>query len=196
MSSDEKPAFEQSTPAESSEKLPAIEDAYATSGATGEDGVGEDEARLLDSATRSLQHKDREGADDDPKRPVDSERGDDTSDTHTDSVTAETKPSTGEATEPRIPNWDREVSARAVIVELKRVETEIRQILDTCDTKQKRKLGGTRRWHELEEDVIAWRFNGRPGDDVCRRVQQLVMRRHYLFRRLRFLSATRPTWNS
>ncbi len=194
MSSDETAAFEQPTPPESSEKLPAIEDAYAPSGPTGEDGIGEDEAQLLDSAARSFPHKDTEGADDDPKRRVDAARGDDTSDT--DTVSAETKPSRGQATESRVPNWDREVSARAIIVELKRVETEIRQVLDTCDTKQKRKLGGTRRWHELEEDVIAWRFNGRPGDEVCRRVQQLVARRHYLFRRLCFLSATRPTWNS
>ena len=183
MSPDETPAFEQPTPPESSEKLPP-----------GEDGVGENEAPLPDSAARSFQHKDTGGADDDPKGRVDAARGDDSSDA--DTVTAETQPSDGEASEAKIPNWDREVSARAVIVELKRVEAEVREILDTYDTKQKRKLGGTRRWHELEEDVITWRFNGRPGEEVCRRVQRLVSRRHYLFRRLSFLSATRPTWNS
>ena len=92
--------------------------------------------------------------------------------------------------------WDREVSAQRIAGELRRIEGEIRRLLEDHDTRRKRKLAGTRRWNELEEDIIQWRFSGRINDDLLRQVHTLVMRRHHLFNRLRFLATTRPTWNS
>ncbi len=83
-----------------------------------------------------------------------------------------------------------------VIVELKSVEAEVRRLVEERDPKRKRKLSGTHRWHELEEDIIGWRFSGRFDETTLRRVQELIARRHYLFRHLHFLAGTRPVWNS
>jgi len=82
------------------------------------------------------------------------------------------------------------------IVELRRLEADIRTMLGDRDPKRKRKFSGTYRWQELEDDVLNLRFNGRIDEDVLRRVQEMISRRHYFFRHLRFLSGTRPVWNS
>jgi len=82
------------------------------------------------------------------------------------------------------------------IVELRRIETDVRAMLQDRDPVRKRKLTGTARWQELEEDLIRWRFTGRFEEDVLRRAQELIGRRHYLSRHLRYLSSTRPVWNS
>jgi len=94
------------------------------------------------------------------------------------------------------PNWERELSAQRIAVELKRIETEVRKLLEDRDPKRKRRLAGSRRWRELEEDLIALRFTGRIDESTLASLRQLINRRHYLFRRLRFLALTRPTWNS
>ena len=88
------------------------------------------------------------------------------------------------------------MSFHKIVVELNRVESEVRRLLDGRDTKRKRKLSGTRRWLELEEDIIGWRHSGKMDDSMIQQVQQLVARRHYLFRRLSFVAGTRPTWNT
>ena len=82
------------------------------------------------------------------------------------------------------------------------VEQMLRRLKKICekeglnrDIKRKRKLSGTRRWLDLEEDVIAWRYAGRFDEDTLRRLQELIYRRHYLFRRLRYLTAARPVEN-
>jgi len=82
------------------------------------------------------------------------------------------------------------------IVELRRIETDIRTMLQDRDPVRKRRLTGTARWQELEDDLLRWRFGGRFEEDTLRRAQELIGRRHYLFRRLRYLSSTRPVWNS
>lgn len=109
----------------------------------------------------------------------------------------------GEAPEPvvvsrrhRVGDWESELSAHAVGIELKRIEDEVRAILEDRDPRRKRKLNGTSRWQELEEDLISWRFSGRFSEDALRRLGELISRRHHLFRHLRFLASTRPTWNS
>lgn len=102
----------------------------------------------------------------------------------------------GPALPPRADSWDRECSAQRIAVELRRIESEVRRLLDDHDTKRKRKLAGTRRWNELEEDLIQWKFSGRVNEDVLRRLHSLVMQRHHLFYRLKFLAGTRPTWNT
>jgi hypothetical protein len=89
-----------------------------------------------------------------------------------------------------------ERSYRRLIAELKAIEQEIRELLESKDAKRKRRFSGTRRWLDLEEDILEWRFSGRFEDPTLLRVQQLIARRHYLFRRLRFLAGTRPTWNT
>jgi len=96
----------------------------------------------------------------------------------------------------RVGDWEHEPSAHNVVVELKRIENEVRQLLEGVDSRRKRRLGGTQRWHELEEDIIAWRFGGRVPEDSLRRLQELVTRRHFLYRHLEFLAATRPVMNS
>jgi hypothetical protein len=83
-----------------------------------------------------------------------------------------------------------------VALELKRIEDEIRAVLEDRDPKRKRKLSGTHRWHELEEDLISLHYSGRIQESEVIRLRELVRRRHYLFRHLRFLASTRPTWNS
>lgn len=93
-------------------------------------------------------------------------------------------------------DWENELSAHRVAVELRRIESDIRALLDEFDPKRKRKLSGTSRWHELEDDILSWRFSGRFDESSLRRLQQLIGRRHYLFNRLRFLASTRPTWNT
>lgn len=93
-------------------------------------------------------------------------------------------------------DWSSETSSRAVAVELKRIESEVRSILQDRDPKRKRKLAGTHRWEELEEDLLSWQFTGPIDDATNKELRLLVRRRHYLFNRLRFLSRTRPTWNS
>ena len=93
-------------------------------------------------------------------------------------------------------DWDNEVSAHALVVELKRVETEVRELLSDRDPRRKRKLAGTRRWYELEEDLTAAMYARRFDDEVMARLRMLVALRHRLFKRLRFVSGTRPTWNT
>ncbi len=93
-------------------------------------------------------------------------------------------------------DWATEVSPARIGSELRRIEAEVRQILDAHDLKRKRKMAGTRRWHELEEDIIAWRFSPRIDDALLVRLRDLVARRHHVFQRLRFIASTRPTWNS
>ncbi len=92
--------------------------------------------------------------------------------------------------------WDPVLSAHAIAVELKHIEGEVRRILDPVDDKRKRKLNGTRRWQELEDDIQSWRFGNRLPEPDLLRLRQLIDRRHSLFKRLSFLSGTRPTWNS
>ncbi|MCO6436220.1 MAG: hypothetical protein J5J06_03940 [Phycisphaerae bacterium] len=86
--------------------------------------------------------------------------------------------------------------ARRIGADLKQVEYDVREILDLLDPRRKRKLSGTRRWHELEEDIIQWRHSGRMDEASLVRLTELIARRHYLFRQLSFLSGTRPTWNT
>jgi hypothetical protein len=89
-----------------------------------------------------------------------------------------------------------EFNVRRIIHEMKEVEAEVRSILETRDTKRKRKLAGTQRWLELEDDILSWRFSGRFDEDLLRRLHHLVMKRHDLFRQLQFVAGTRPTWNT
>jgi hypothetical protein len=93
-------------------------------------------------------------------------------------------------------DWGAALSPHKVVVELKRIETQVRELLEGRDGKRKRKLSGSRRWRELEEDIVAWRHSGRVDEESLTRMHQLIVRRDYLFRRLRFLAGTRPTWNS
>jgi len=86
--------------------------------------------------------------------------------------------------------------AHRTAVELKHIETEVRELLEQFDTRRKRKLSGTRRWRELEDDILRWRFSGRFDEEALGRLQRLVARRHHLFHRLRFFADTRVRWNS
>lgn len=91
---------------------------------------------------------------------------------------------------------EQECSPQRIAVELKKIEAEVRKLLEDRDPKRKRRLAGTRRWRELEEDLIALRYSNRIDEPTLETLQRLVQRRHYLFNRLRFLALTRPTWNS
>lgn len=93
-------------------------------------------------------------------------------------------------------DWQVEMSAHRITIELKRVETRVRELLSDRDSRRKRKLAGTFRWHELEEDIIAWRAERRMAPETLEELHRLVGRRHFLFCQLRFAAGTRPTWNS
>lgn len=92
--------------------------------------------------------------------------------------------------------WQHEFSGHKIAVELARVEADVRGILDERDPKRKRKLISTRRWEELEEDVIAMKFTGRMDENALKELTRLVMHRNYLFSQLRYVASTRPTWNT
>jgi len=177
--------------------MPAIEDAYTLDDSPAE-AVGEDDPQLLGPAARALEGEpaDAEGTDaaSSGGAAVTPADADDTTDAE--AVDDEPDASPRAAEEAKPPDWDNEVSAHKIVVELKRVESEIRGLLEGSDTKRKRKLGGTSRWLELEEDLISWRFTDRADEATLRRLHNLVAKRHYLFRRLRFLASTRPTWNT
>lgn len=93
-------------------------------------------------------------------------------------------------------DWQVEMSAHRITIELKRIETRVRELLSDRDSRRKRKLAGTFRWHELEEDIVAWRADRRMAPETLEELHRLVCRRHFLFCQLRFAAGTRPTWNS
>lgn len=190
--------MEQSEQSESpppADELPAIEDAYSPNDASGQE-VGEDDPDLLNSSARALGDGAPQADDEQSAGTPTAERvarveaeHDEASDAG--ALPADEEPKIQEAATPELPNWDRERSAHRIVVELKRIEADVRGLLENRDTKRKRKLSGTRRWLDLEEDVIAWRYAGRFDEDTLRRLQELIHRRHHLFGRLRYLTAAR-----
>ncbi len=91
---------------------------------------------------------------------------------------------------------EHDVAAYRIAVQLKSVEAEVREILEMRDPKRKRKLAGSRRWRELEEEMIGWSYSPRFDEASIDRLRNLVARRNYLFDRLRFVTGTRSRWNS
>lgn len=103
----------------------------------------------------------------------------------------------GESDSPEtVTDWDRTTSAHRIAVELKRIETDVRGLLEHRDPRRKRRLTGTRRWLELQEDIVTWYGADRFDVDTLRELQRLVTRRHHLFRRLSYISSTRSGWNT
>ncbi len=200
MTSQNSPLSQEPEPAPPSNDLPAIEDAYAPDESS-EGTVDEDDLRLLDPVSRALE-ADTSQEDDAAVSPVPRADGatgvaaskDDTSDTE--DLSAAPEETAPAATDPELAKWGKERSAHQIIVELKRIESEVRRLLEGRDSKRKRKLAGTRRWLELEEDLLSLRYSGRVDESTLRSLQDLVVRRHHLFTRLRFIAATRPTWNT
>lgn len=120
---------------------------------------------------------------------------------HTIDDTSDAGPIADEARTPPVDDavtrdWAHELSPQRIVVELNHIETAVREVLEGRDTKRKRKLSGTRRWRELEEDIIQWRVSGRVDQKGLKTLEELVIRRHTLFQRLNFLAGTRPTWNT
>ncbi len=96
----------------------------------------------------------------------------------------------------RAGDWQAEMSARRIAIELRKIETIIRELLQDRDLRRRRKLAGTYRWRELEDDLNELRTSRRVDPDTINEIQRLVYRRHFLFTQLRFAAATRPTWNT
>lgn len=92
--------------------------------------------------------------------------------------------------------WDGDWTPQRIGTELRELEEEIRELLGERDPRRKRKFTGTRRWHELLEDLIGLHYSSHFDEKTVARIQLLVARRQALFRRLRFLALTRPTWNT
>lgn len=92
--------------------------------------------------------------------------------------------------------WDVEPEIQRIAAELRGIEADVRGLLEGRDTKRKRRFAGTRRWLELQEDVAALRHAGRMPEQSLDEITRLVTRRHHLFRRLHYLSGTRPAWNT
>ncbi len=200
MSPDEVPDTSQTDSQSFANDLPAIEDAN-TPPEPQEGVVADDDPTLLDSASKALEGDEGRPESDD-KVPSEAagtlpaENGDSDGISDTASIPDESR-ATQETTEPQKPaDWSSELSAHKVVVELKRIEAEIRTMIEARDTKRKRKLSGTRRWLELEEDLITWSHAGRIDEETLHRVRNLIGKRHHLFGRLRFLAGTRPTWNT
>lgn len=180
-------------------EVPAIEDAYEPD-ASSDPVADEDDPALLTHAlepplavngaadTADVASADMRQA----SRPV----GDEDVAGDADTIDDEPEPMKA-STEPAFEVWfDRDTSSRRIAMELKRVELEVRELLEGRDNKRKRKLAGSRRWLELEEDIIAWRHTDRFEEAILDRLQRLIVRRHFLFNRLRFLAGTRRTWNT
>ncbi len=162
--------------------------------------ISEDDPELLGSASRMLNDADSD-SDGDPKKEepgTETTRAgtvaDDTSDAGSIHDEPDVEPASPGRTNSR--DWIAQASAHKVAVELKRIETEVRALLEDRDTVRKRKLAGSSRWVELEDDLIQWRFSGRIDEPTLRRLQEMVSYRHHLFHKLTFLAATRPVWNS
>ncbi len=176
--------------------IPEIEDSNApdTADPPIEESVAEDDPELLDAATRTLDVADdaEDGAPSDGKVVSVAALADDSSDTE--SIIDDAKPA--DDVKERAANWSNERSAHRIAIELKHVEAEVRRLLENNDSRRKRRLAGTRRWFELEEDIISWRFTGRPDEDTLAQVSALVAKRHYLFKQLEFLTTIRPGWRS
>ena len=182
------------------DEAPEVEDAYEPAGPADE-AVPEDDSELLDSSARSLESEATESTDVDGAgtsvaattrgRAIDGDEADDAA-----SIPDEPDSAATDTEARQVQDWDHELSSHKVVVELKRVETEVRKLLEGRDGKRKRKLSGSRRWRELEEDILVWRYSSRVDEATLARLHDLIVRRDYLFRRLRFLSATRPTWNT
>jgi hypothetical protein len=182
----------------SADDPPTIEDAYAAEDTATDAVVEEDDPRTADFASRSLEGPAIEPDADtvaDSAAPVSPAMSEDQG--VSDMAAASTDSAAAPIAHPeQTGDWENELSAHRVAVELRRIESEVRALLEERDPKRKRKLSGTSRWQELEEDIVSWRFSGRFNEDALRRVQELIARRHYLFNRLRFLASTRPTWNT
>jgi len=181
------------------DEAPPIEDAYLADDAATPVTVEEDDPSLLDPSSRALEGTVAEGGGDSELQGLstlspsgaDAEVASDVAAGLTESAAATTAvhlEQTGD--------WENELSAHRVAVELRRIESDVRAIIEERDPKRKRKLSGTHRWHELEDDILSWRFSGRFDENTLRRLQELIGRRHYLFHRLRFLASTHPTWNT
>ena len=179
---------------------PSIEDAYASEFPL-EDAPGEDEPGLLEPAARALDAGETVAEEVGAERPAEEAfatdaavDADEAGDADGISVDATNTPADFDQREDL--RLGHEVVAHRIAVELKRVEAEVRELLEESDSKRKRKLSGSRRWRELEEDLLAWRFAGRVEPKVLAKLRQLVARRNYLFDRLRFATGTRTRWNS
>ena len=179
---------------EQPDDVPEIEDSNAPESVaeSTDEILAEDDPELLDGAARSLEMVESDDAPSEEAAVSAAAKVDDSSDTGT--ITDDAKPDGG--TNDRTPDWSNERSAHRIAVELKRVETDVRRILENYDTRRKRRLAGTRRWLELEEDIISWRFTGRPDEETLGRLSALVAKRHHLFKQLEFLTTIRPGWRS
>ena len=198
MAADTGQPSEKEDQAPPNDSSPSIEDAYAPESSDSE-ALVEDEPELLDPAIRSLEARAEETEEGESGEPSQSTvpltESDDAGDA--DRIPDEEvgpAPKTAESRKPA--SLDHEMSAHRIAVELKRVEAEVRDLLEGRDSKRKRKLSGTRRWHELQEDVISWRYTGRFDEQSLRRLQELIAKRDYLFRRLSYIAGTRPEWNT
>lgn len=184
---DQSPTQPDATPER--EQVPDIEDAYTPEVAS-DQPIGEDDPELLTPKSRSLEARSDESEGTDSTQPVSAKAtADDTSDT--DAVVDDDE-GTEAGVRERLSDWTVEKSAHRIAVELKRVESEVRRLLEDRDTRRKRRLAGTRRWHELEDDIIAWQFKGRFDQPTLHRLRELVAKRHYLFKRLGFVVTARP----
>ena len=183
--------------------VPALEDAYDPQVVIPE-VASEDEPTLLDASVRALEGDVAEsdaalGAPSDTDMPATPSVGDD--DEREDAGDADTIPDEPEeagapGADATVLDWGCETSARRIAIELKHLEQDVRALLDGRDSRRKRRLTGTRRWLDLEDDILSWHGTPRFDPESLSRLQQLISKRHHLFRRLHFLAGTRPRWNS
>lgn len=186
----------------SSESAPDTEEDANTPEPPAPPDVLEDDPSLLEPATRALIDGPDQPDGENQPAPADAQTDpaaafEDAAVSDTDTVSDEPESSTAAPAPIEAPaDLKRETSAHRIAVELQRIETEIRAILEGRDTRRKRRLAGTRRWQELEEDIRSWRCTGRFDPPTLDRLDRLITRRHHLFGHLRFVVSTRPVWNS
>lgn len=178
--------------------IPELEDASEPE--TRKEVVADDEKELeLDTAARSLNGDGSDAGEEVIEQALVDQEGSLSEDDGLSDVAhiSDAPITTANARRPkRVGDWESEPSAHNVVVELKRIENKVRELLEGVDNRRKRRLGGTQRWHELQEDILAWRFGGRVPEVTLRRLDELVVRRHCLYRHLEFLASTRPVMNS
>src|SRR3990167_5275748 len=173
---------DQSAYAESpgNEETPPVEDGYPADGAAEYATVEEDDPDFVDRGSRSLDGPalelgaESQGDATPGPTPVGSEE-DSSGDMAAGSTESAAAPPA--AHPEQTGDWQNELSAHRVAVELRRIESDVRALLEERDPKRKRKLSGTSRWQELEEDIVSWRFSGRFDEGTLRRMQELIGRR-------------------
>ena len=133
----------------SADDPPTIEDAYAAEDVATDAVVEEDDPQTADLASRLLEGPALEPDADtlaDSAAPAPQASSEDQGVGDMAAVSTDSAAAAPIAHPEQTGDWENELSAHRVAVELRRIESEVRVLLEERDPKRKRKLSGTSRW--------------------------------------------------